>query len=233
MSILKTFTKLVHSQSTVFRHFAEQYDLVYFGRLHQEDDQRIVHGVTVSTQHSDDHYCVGTVHGYDIVLLKRTDSIPMANSARTEKYTWIIMQLDLHTKYDNPHVFIDGRHHNEAFYQSLFIKFARLMKLDKSTMADSSPSFNDRFTAYTPPDAIDNLPELLGKETADTLASHFGHFDFEWYQDKLIIYSTGRVPTKHLLDHMLRAGLWLGDRLDAYGQQKITAHGGADISRRE
>lgn len=230
MRLLTVISKLWSTQAAVFRQFAEHYDMVYFGRLHQEDDdQRIVHGVTVSTQHVDEHYCVGTVHGYDIVLLKRTDRILQANSARTEKYSWIIMQFDLHTHYDYPHVFVDGKHHNEAFYQALFVKFARLMKLDKSALADTSPTFNERFTAYTPPDALDDLPELLGGAVGETMAHHFAHLDFEWFQDKLIVYSTGRMPTKHLLEHMLRAGLWLAAVLDKNGQQKISAHHGADI----
>lgn len=230
MKFFKGLAKLWSTQTAVFRQFAHHYDMVYFGRLYQEDEEhRIVRGVTVSTQHTDEHYCVGTVHGYDIVLLKRTDRILQANSTRVEKYSWVIMQFDLHTKYDYPHVFIDGKHHNEAFYQALFVKFARLMKLDKSALSETSPTFSDRFTAYTPPDSIDELPELLGGNLGETMAHHFAHLDFEWFQDKLIVYSTGRMPTKHLLEHMLRAGLWLADLLDKYGQQKISAHHGADI----
>ena len=229
MKFLKDVTKLFSSQASVFRKFAEQYDLVYFGRLHQEDDdQRIVRGITVSTQHVDEHYCVGTIHEYDIVLLKRTDRIAQANSTRTEKYSWIIMQFDLHTSYDYPHVFIDGGHHNELFYQTLFVKFARLMKVDKAVYGEANEVFTDRFTSYTPPDALDDLPLFLAGEIGSTMAQHFAHLDFEWFQDRLIVYSTGHMPTKHLLEHMLRAGLWLARELDKNGQQKISAHGGAD-----
>lgn len=223
--------KLLHTTSAVFRQFAEHYDLVYFGRLHQEDDdQRIVRGVTVSTQHVDEHYCVGTVHGYDIVLLLRTDKITQPNTTRTEKYSWVIMQFDLHSQYDHPHVFIDGGHHNELFYQTLFVKFARLMKMDKALFGEANHDFTERFTAYTPPDALDELPLILEGDVGPTMATHFAHLDFEWFQDRLIVYSTGRMPTKHLLEHMLRAGLWLSGVLDTYGTQKISAHGGADIS---
>ena len=88
---------------------------------------------------------------------------------------------------------------------------------------------SDRFTAYTPPDALDELPLIIAGDVGKTMAAHFAHLDFEWFQDHLIVYSTGRMPTKHLLEHMLRAGLWLADVLDKYGQQKISAHHGADI----
>lgn len=232
MKLLTGLSTLFSSQAAVFRQFAEHYDMVYFGRLHQEDDeQRIVRGITVSTQHFDEHYCVGTVHEYDVVLLKRTDKIQQANTTKTEKYSWIIMQFDLHTSYDYPHVFIDGGHHNELFYQTLFVKFARLMKVDKAMFGDSNQDFTNQFTAYTPPDALDDLPVFLAGEIGDTMAHHFAHLDFEWFQDRLIVYSTGRMPTKHLLEHMLRAGLWLSRAIDANGQLKISAHGGADISK--
>lgn len=230
MKIKDVLAKLFSTEAAVFRKFAEQHDLVYFGRLHQEDDdQRIVRGITVSGQHTDNHYCVGTVHGYDVVLLKRTDRILEANSTRTEKYSWVLMQFDLHGKYDHPHVFIDGGHHNELFYQTLFVKFARLMKVDKALLGDENAAFADRFTAYTPPDALDDLPLIVAGDVGKTMAAHFGHLDFEWFQDRLIIYSTGRMPTKHLLEHMVRAGLWLADVLDKHGQQKISVHARTDI----
>lgn len=230
MDIFASAAKLLSSEAAVYKQFANHYDLVYFGQLHQEDDdQRIVRGVTVSARHRDEHYCVGTVHGYDVVLLKRTDKLTMPhNDTKTEKYSWIMMQFDLHTSYDFPHVFIDGGHHSEAFYQALFIKFARLMKVDHAAFGEALPTFNARFTAYTPPDALDDLPELLAGEIGETMAHHFGHLDFEWFQDRLIVYTTGRAPTKHLLEHMLRAGLWLARVLDDAGQRKISAHQGAE-----
>lgn len=231
MNFLDTIKKIINTESSVFHQFANHYDMVYFGKLHQEDDdQRIVRGITVSTQHIDEHYCVGTVHGYDIVLLKRTDRIIQANSTRTEKYSWIIMQFDLHGTYDFPHVFVDGGHHDELFYQTLFVKFARLMRADKAQFGETNRLFAERFTAYTPPDALDDLPIIVEGDVGETMAAHFSHLDFEWFQDRLIVYSTGRMPTKHLLEHMLRAGLWLSDVLDKYGQQKISAQHGADRS---
>lgn len=223
--------KLLSPEAAIFKKFAETYDLVYFGLMHHEDnEQHMVRGVTVSTQHFDEHSSVGTVNGYDIVLLKRTDAIMQANSSRSEKYSWIIMQFDLHTSYDFPHVFIDGGHHNEIFYQTLFVKFARLMKVDKATFDDDNHAFTNKFTVYTPPDALDEAPTIVDGVVGQTLAEHFSHLDFEWFQDRLIVYSTGRQPTKHLLEHMLRAGLWLAEVLDKNGQQKISAHGSvADI----
>lgn len=233
MSALSNLTGLFNSGSAVFKTFSEHYDLVYFGHIRgQDDEQRIVRGITASSQHTDEHYCVGTVHGYDIILLKRTDSLTLPNTVHKEKYSWVIMQFDLHSRYDFPHALIDGGHHNEIFYQTLFVKFSRFMKIDKAVFGDEGEAFANTFTAYSPPDAIDNLPEIMAGDVGLTLSQHFTQFDFEWFQDRLIVYSTGRTPSKHLLEHMLRAGLWFAEVLDKYGQQKISVHGGeTDIPR--
>jgi hypothetical protein len=221
MKLNKKIQSLFSSQTAVFKQFCDTYDLVYFGNLHQQDDdQRIVRGVTVSTRHNDENYCVGTVHGYDMVLLKRTDVLDRPNSKTRERYSWIIMQFDLRDTQANSHVFIDGGHYNDIFYQTLFIKFARLMKVEHSAFPDDQATFLQRFSVYTPPDNIDQLPIFLSKEMTDTMVQHFSHLDFEWFQDRLLVYSTGRMPTNHLLEHMLRAGLWLSRELDRVNKEK-------------
>jgi hypothetical protein len=221
VNLLRSVTRTIGGEAAVFRHFAEKYDLVYFGRFHQDDHEHMVSGVTVSTAHNDQHCCVGTVHGRDMVALRRTDSVSTPLTDKREHYSWDIMQFDLTSGYDFSHVFLDGGHHDELFYQTLFMKFARLMKIDKSFFGDDGHQFAEQFTAYTPPDAVDDLFALLTKDTSQVLATHFAHLDFEWFQDRLLVYTTGRPSSAHGLEHMLRAGLWLTDHLDAYGKAAL------------
>lgn len=203
------------SSSRVFHKFAEDYDLVYFGHVSAQDDEhRLVYGVTASAKHHDRHYSVGTIHGHDIILLEREDELKLASDARSHKYRWIILQIDLHGHHDLSHVFIDGKHHNDTFYRTLFAKFARLLKVDHALLAKYDPLFAERFTVYTPPDNTDRFPELLSVDAASTLAHHFGHFDFEWSQDQVLVYSTGHKASKHLLEHMLKAGLYLAREVE-------------------
>lgn len=199
----------------VFQAFATANDLVYFGRVNAQDDEhRLIHGVTTSAKHRDSHYSVGTIHSHDVILLEREDELKLASDARPYKYRWIIMQVDLHGHHDLSHVFIDGKHHNDTFYRTLFTKFARLLKVDHGLLSQYDPLFPERFTVYTPPDNADRFPELLSAEAGGTLAYHFGHFDFEWFQDQVIVYSTGRPVSKHLLEHMLKAGIYLARELE-------------------
>lgn len=213
LSPLKIINQLTSRK--VFRGFAEAYDLVYFGHVSAQDDEhRLVRGVTTSAKHRDSHYCVGTIHGHDVILLEREDELKLATDSSAHTYRWIILQIDLHGSHDLSHVFIDGKHHNDTFYRTLFAKFARLLKVDHGLLSHYDKLFTERFTVYTPPDNTDRFPTLLSDEAAATLAHHFGHFDFEWSQDQVMIYSTGRNASRHLLDHMLKGGIYLARELE-------------------
>jgi len=213
ISPLRIFGQLTTSR--VFHQFAAAYDLVYFGHVSAQDDEhRLVRGVTTSAKHRDSHYCVGTVHGHDVVLLEREDELRLTADSRPHKYRWIILQIDLHGSHDLSHVFIDGKHHNDIFYRTLFAKFTRLLKVDHGLLSHYDELFSERFTVYTPPDNTDRFPTLLSPEAAATLAHHFGHFDFEWSQDQVIVYSTGRKASRHLLEHMLKSGIYVARELE-------------------
>jgi hypothetical protein len=199
----------------VFHKFAGEYDLVYFGHVSAQDDEhKLVRGITTSAKHRDSHYCVGTIHGHDVILLEREDELKLATDPKPHKYEWIILQIDLHGSHDLSHVFIDGKHHNDTFYRTLFAKFSRLLKVDHGLLSHYDPLFSERFIVYTPPDNTDRFPSLLTPDAAATLAHHFGHFDFEWSQDQVLVYSTGRKASKHLLEHMLKAGIYLARELE-------------------
>jgi hypothetical protein len=204
------------ASKSVFKNICEEYSLVYFGSVSQhQDEHEMVRGVTLSPNHQDKHYSVGSIQGHDVILVERTDTVSYPGK-HSENYTWLILQVDLRGV-DMPHTFVDAHHHDEAFYDNLFMKFARLTRVDKSLFADYDPMFLERFSLYATPDGADLLPTYMMFDTASTLAHHFGHFDFEWFQDRLIIYSTGRPATKHLMDNMIRAGIWLAGELNASG----------------
>jgi hypothetical protein len=205
----------------VFKHLCEKYALVYFGTVNQHtDEHEMVRGVTLSASHRDRHYSVGTVHGHDIIIVERTDTVTFPGK-KPEEYTWLILQVDL-KNVDMPHTFIDTGHHDEVFYDNLFAKFARLSHVDKGVFTDYDPGFVQHFRVYAPPDEADNVPRYLPPAAASELYGHYGHFDYEWYQDHLLVYSTGRPATNNLMEHMLRAGLWLADELNANGPKNTT-----------
>ncbi len=229
MEFPKILKKLVSNSSGVYKAFTKKYDLVYFGSIDhtRDEEQRIVRGATVSTQHVDNHYSIGTIHGYDVILLERFDTLSEPTVKKPESYRWIMIQVDLHSTFRHPHVFLDGRHHDALFYKHIFMKFALLRKVETGLLAFADRSFHDRFTCFTAPGDVDILSQLLTSEISATLSAHFSHLDFEWWDDTLIVYSNGKQPTGALLEHMLRSGLWLARELD---EQATKLQGLVDVA---
>lgn len=202
---------------TVFRDACRRYELVYFGTVSQyHDDHEMVRGVTLSPSHTDQHYCVGSVQNRDVILLYRTDKLSFP-SKPTKVFRWYILQVDL-SGVNLPHVLLDAHHRDETFYAQLFAKFARLTKAHQGVFEGHDPKFSQRYTAYTPPDAIDLLPRLLPLATTEVIGHSLHEFDYEFYQDRLLVYALDRPATKQLIDHMIKAGLWLAAELEKNAQ---------------
>lgn len=212
---LNLFTR--SSIKQVFKDVAEEHDMVYFGRVDQQtDEHKLVRGVTLSPTHKDDHYCLGSILGRDAILLERTDTITHPNHAPLS-YTWTIASFDLHSV-SIPHVVIDAGHHDKIFYDQFFTKFFQFMAADSSVFEGHEQKFVDQFTVYTPPDAIDLLPVLLPRDTTAVLGHHFSHFNFEFFDGTLIVYTPKHKATKHLLDQMIHAGTWLASEIEKTSQ---------------
>jgi hypothetical protein len=206
------------SGSKVYREVARAYDLVYFGNVSSQDDEHeMVRGLTVSAVHQDKHYCVGTVEGYDVVLLERTDHLRFPGNP-SEYYRWTILQVDLDDNVSLPHVFFDTKQHSSAFYNILFAKYSQFSAVPENIFADHDPKFIRSFTAYTTPDHQLEMIQLLRPEVTATMAHHFASFDFELFDDRVIVYSSNKTVSKQLIDHMIRAGVWLAREIESHQQ---------------
>lgn len=203
------------SGTKLYREIAKAYDMVYFGSVsaRDEDEYELVRGLTVSAQHQDKHYCVGTVEGYDVILLERTDHLRFPG-APGEYHRWVILQVDLDGA-NLPHIFLDNRHHSSAFYNVMFAKLNRFSKADANLFADHDPKFLSNFSVHTTPEDNVDMIQTLRPDITATLAHHFTTFDFELFDDRLIVYSSNKTASRQLIDHMLRAGIWLAREIEA------------------
>lgn len=198
----------------VYRDVARRYDLVYFGSVDARDDEHeMVRGLTVSADHQDQHYCVGTVEGYDVILLERTDVLTFPGK-QPAPYRWIILQVDLRGV-QLPHVFIDTKQHSSVFYDTLMTKYPRLLSADPNLFADHDPKFMAAFNVYSSPDEQLAMIQLLNHDITATLGHHFAYLDFELFEDRLIVYVAQRTATKQIIDHLFSAGVWLARELES------------------
>jgi hypothetical protein len=222
MSFTRTILELPRSlvEKTISRKaflvFARKHDFVFFGYVNQHtDEHELVRGVTLSSKHLDTNYCIGNFQGRDVTLLRRSDTVHFPGKP-TETYSWTIMQFDL-KKSTLPHIFIDANHHDEAFYANLFMKFTNFKNANGYFVGEQYDGlFNKSFKVYTPPDESGSMLRVLSAEVVSNMAHHFRQYDFEIFEDQLLIYSSDRIVTAKLLEHMLRAGLWMSEVCDSY-----------------
>lgn len=221
--LLKAFVpaKVIQSRlhKRVFMQFAEKIGLVYFGYVDQRSDEhRLVRGLTVSANHRDNHYCIGSFEGYDMTLVERVDTIRFPGKP-AKTHDWIIMAFDLHAPVDVPHVFIGLHTHSEAFYAQLFTKFSYLTKVPLGTFGAYDPAFTQRYAVYTEPSQSVAAERLFDQEIARTIAAHFGSLTMEIADGCLYLYAEHQRPSMALLDKMAKYGVWLAKSIDAHSEQ--------------
>jgi hypothetical protein len=197
-----------------FMQFAEKTGLVYFGYVDQRSDEhRLVRGLTVSSSHRDNNYCIGSFKTYDVTLVERTDTLHFPGKPRRAQ-DWIIMAFDLHTNVDLPHTFIGLHTHSDTFYAHLFTKFAVLTKAPLGTFNAYPAEFMHRYAVYTEPAQFPLAEYLFDKEIAATIADHFGSLTIEVTDGCLYLYAEHQRPSIAFLTRMLQNGVWLASALD-------------------
>lgn len=212
------FTPSKVIQARLQRHaimqFAEKIGLVYFGHVDQHgDDHRLVRGLTVSAKHKDTNYCIGSYDGYDITLVKRTDTIEFPGKP-SKKHEWVIMTFDLHARVDLPHVFMGLHTHGETFYAQLFTKFATLSKVPLGTLGVYEGTFTQRYSLFASPAQALSAERLFSPEIAQKIVNEFGSLTLEISDGVLYIYAEHQRLTTALLEKMLKNGLWFAKALD-------------------
>lgn len=210
-------TKVIKSRlhSRTFKQFATKVGLVYFGYVDQRNDEHsLVRGLTVSTKHRDNHYCIGSFEGYDVTLVERVDTIHFPGK-QAKTHNWVIMTFDLHRSVDLPHVFLGLHTHGEAFYAQFFTKFSHLIKVYFGITGAYDKDFLNRYTVFSKADQAISAERLFHPALAKVIAEQFHALAIEICEGTVYIYAEHHRPTAALLDKMLTRGLWLARSIDA------------------
>lgn len=194
----------------VVEQFAEKAGLVYFGYVDQRDDHRLVRGHTVSATHIDGHYSIGTVHGYDVVLLQRNDVIISRVAKKEQRYHWLIFSIDLHSPIDVPHLYIGHKSRHEVYGEV----HSRLSRLQLGIMGTYPAQFVGNYDVFGQPAHAIEIEEIISPEIATVVATHFQGASIEIEDNTVYIYIESRYPNESLLEKMLSNGLWLAERID-------------------
>jgi hypothetical protein len=209
-------SKVIRSRvyKRTFQQFAEKIGLVYFGYVDQRDDEHsLIRGMTVSTKHRDNHYCIGSFEGYDITLVERVDTIHFPGKP-SHLHNWVIMTFDLHRSVDLPHVFLGSHSHSETFYAQFFAKYSHFTKIDLEQTGLYSNEFLKRYTLYAKADHALSAERLFNPVLTQTIAEQFGSLTVEIYDGTVYLYAEHQRPSTALLNSMLNRGLWLTRSID-------------------
>lgn len=199
----------------VVTNFAEKNGLVYFGYVDQrDDDHHLVRGLTVSTTHRDQHYCIGSTSGYDLVFVIRTDHI-RTKSGALRPHSWLIMEFDLHTPVDMPHVFIGAHDHNDSAYRHLLPGASYLHKSPIGTFGSHDKVFMDRYALYVNPSKAIEAERLLSPDITRIIGQNFAPLSIEIADGSLYLYAEDTSVNEAVLTTLLKNGLWLVLQIDA------------------
>jgi len=195
--------------------FAEKVGLVYFGYVDQRDDEhRLIRGHTVSRTHVDNHYCIGTVRGYDVVLVSRNDMI-RTRSGKLERCHWLIYTVDLHTKQSVPHMYIGHASRDAQFAAS----YEQLMPLSIGHFGAYPQRFLNDYTTYGKATHALEIEHYISPQVAEVIMTHFRGASFEIEDGTVFLYVESEHPTEAQLEKLLSNALWLAEVIDTAAQQ--------------
>lgn len=207
---------LTHKLQTrrIIQDFAETHGMVYFGYVnHRTDEHRLVRGMTTATNQDDTHYCIGSFQGYDAIFVRR-QSLAQLSPSRQLHRNWLIMQIDLRTQYEIPHVCIGPQPGQSLQYDELTSALHSFSPITLGVFGAHSTKFTNAYKVYTKPSRNIDVERIFTPEITDQIATHFSSLYIEVWDGCVFVYSTHRRPTRPLLDTMLRNGVWLAEQID-------------------
>ena len=191
----------------VIKRLADKLGLVYFGMVDQRDDHRLVRGQTASTTHRDNHYSIGTVKGYDVVLLSRSDFDD--SGKKTRPVNWIIITVDLKTGYDVPDFLVSNKAHDKA----LMVKYGDKHQLALGALGSYPTDFCDRYAVYGTQAHSIEVERILKPTVADIIDKYFGGVSVEFEDNVIYLYIENQRPSEALIGKALSNGLWLAETI--------------------
>lgn len=192
------------------RKFADETGLVYFGYVSQRDDEhKLVRGYTASRTHIDDNYCLGTIKGYDVTVVARTDAVELRDRRQTSH--WLIVTFDLHTSRDVPHIYI-GNNRHRGMYEA---KFPGLIPLSLGVFGQYPQKFESSYMVYGRASNAIEIEQVISPPLASVVESHFEGASIEIEDNTIYLYIETRYPNETILEKMVSNGLWLAASIDA------------------
>ena len=198
----------------IIKKFTDKVGLIYFGFVNQNsDNHKIIRGFTASSSHKDNHYSVGSVNGYDVMLVDRSNKIYLSDGSKMV-FNWLIMSFNLHTKKRVPHFFISSNNHDMKPYSALFSSFPNMLLVNFGSFENYSQEFTSRFSVYARPSRSVEVERLFPEKVTRVMSVHFWPLSIEQHNNILYVYAVNQKIDMILMNTMIETGLWMCSHLD-------------------
>lgn len=204
---------VAQQRGATLRRFYKSVGLIYFGTVHQhDDDMNIIRGFTASLTHQDLHLAVGDYNGYSIRIVDRFD-IVRNHTARHHLQQWTIIEIDLHHP-DLRHIFFVPTGASASEYSRLFATQPHMQPINSLLVHNKSPEFHGRFQIMARTTHLQDVERIFSSPIIVGVAARFWPHGIEIEHGKLLVYITEHRLSKTVLESTLASALWLAETID-------------------
>ncbi len=194
--------------------FTNKTGLLYFGEINtQDNDSRLVRGITLATGYRDTNYCFGAHDSYDIAVVQRLGQVEVPDR-QSDSHRWLIMQFDLHTATSLPHILISRRSAAEAMYANFLDVNRDMLEHVFASPDDHHEQFTKQFVTFAPPAHAPTVEHIVSPEFTSAIVGHFKHLMIEIEGDSVYLFVDDPVITTPFLNKMLHYGLQFAKHID-------------------
>ncbi len=208
--LMHRMSPITRTRGAVLKRFYKSMGLVYFGTVHQHDDDLdTIRGFTASLSHRDVHYAVGTYNGYSIRLVDRFDVVKLPGIGNHAQF-WTIIEIELARSELSHTLFVPtGRAAQE--YSKIFMTQPHMQPLNTMLTNKHSSEFHGRYQILARATHLQKFEEIFTSNIIVAMGSRFWPLGIEIEHGRLLVYITDRTLSKPVLDSIMASSLWLAD----------------------
>lgn len=212
-SFFHRMSPIARSRGKVLRRLYDTLGLVYFGSVHQHDDELdTIRGFTASLTHKDLHYAVGTHNDYSLRIVDRFDVIKERGKLHHSQF-WAIIEIDIHRN-GLPHVVFVPTGSEAREYSKVFTGLSHLLPLNTLLTTTRSPEFHGRFQILARPTQLHKIEEIFTSPVIASIATRFWPHGIELEKGKLLVHLTNKHLSRKQLESTLASAFWLAEAID-------------------
>lgn len=208
--IIGTPTRLANDKHAkyVFSTFAKKHRMVYFASVDKsQNDSDVVRGITLGLSKQDAHHVIGSHDGYDIACVLRVGEAKSGHQ-------WVVMEFDLHTAVNLPHVLIGKTSEVKPLFESLGGIHRELQEHIFAQPDNHHPKFAKKFITYAPPAHAPLVEHIISPDLTSAVMNHIHKIVIEIDGDSVLLCVDRPTLSVQYLNKMMHYGVQFAKHID-------------------